>query len=98
MSLFNELKRRNVFRVGTAYLVGAWLLIEVAGTLFPVFGIPDRGIRFMVILLALGFVPALIFSWVYELTPEGVKRDKDIDQSVSATHKTSKNWIILLLC
>jgi TolB-like protein/Tfp pilus assembly protein PilF len=90
MSLFNELKRRNVFRVGIAYLAGAWLLIEVAGTLFPAFGIPDWSIRFMVIVFALGFVPALVFSWVYELTPEGLKREKDVVREVSTTHLTAK--------
>ena len=100
MTFLNELKRRNVFRVGTAYLAGAWLFIEVAGTLFPVFRIPDWGIRFMVFVFALGFVPALIFSWVYELTPEGLRREKDIDQSVPLTHKTGQKLdrtIIVLL-
>ena len=90
MSLYNELKRRNVFRVAIAYLAGAWLLTEVAGTLFPVFGIPDWGIRFMVIVFALGFVPALIISWAYELTPEGLKREKDVVRDTSITHLTAK--------
>ena len=90
MSLYNELKRRNVFRVAIAYLAGAWLLTEVAGTLFPVFGIPDWGIRFMVIVFALGFVPALIISWAYELTPEGLKREQDVVRDESITHLTAK--------
>ncbi len=90
MSLYNELNRRNVFRVAIAYLAGAWLLTEVAGTLFPVFGIPDWGIRFMVIVFALGFVPALIISWAYELTPEGLKREQDVVRDVSITHLTAK--------
>ncbi len=90
MSFLHELKRRNVFRVGAAYLAGAWLLIEVAGTLFPVFGIPDWGIRFMVIVLALGLVPAIVFSWVYELTPEGLKRDKDVERVAPPIHETGK--------
>ena len=90
MSLYNELKRRNVFRVAIAYLAGAWLLTEVAGTLFPVFGIPDWGIRFMVIVFALGFVPALIISWAYELTPEGIKREQDVVRDASITHVTAK--------
>jgi len=90
LSFLRELKRRNVFRVGAAYLAGSWLLIEVAGTLFPAFGIPDWGIRFMVFVFALGFVPALVFSWVYELTPDGLKRDKDVERAVPPTHKTGK--------
>jgi hypothetical protein len=59
MSLFGELKRRKVFRVAIAYLALAWLVTEVSGTLFPAFGIPDWGVRFVVIVFALGFVPAL---------------------------------------
>jgi TolB-like protein/Flp pilus assembly protein TadD len=90
LSLFKELKRRNVFRVGIAYLAGAWLLIEVAGTLFPAFGIPDWGVRFMVIVFALGFLPALIVSWAYEMTPEGIKREKDVVRDTSITHVTAK--------
>ena len=90
MSLYHELKRRNVFRVAIAYLALAWLLIEVAGTLFPGFGIPGWAFRFVVIVLALGFVPALIFSWAYEITPEGVKREKDVVRDASITHLTAK--------
>ena len=90
MSLFKELKRRNVFRVAIAYLAGAWLLIEVAGTLFPVFGIPDWGVRFVVIVSALGFLPALIVSWAYEMTPEGIKREKDVVRDTSIIHVTAK--------
>jgi TolB-like protein/Flp pilus assembly protein TadD len=90
MSLFSELKRRNVLRVAIAYLAAAWLLTEVAGTLFPAFGIPDWGVRFVVILFALGFVPVVVFSWVYELTPEGIKREKDVVREVSVTHQTAR--------
>jgi len=95
MSLFQELKRRNVFRVAIAYLAGAWLLIEVAGTLFPAFGIPDWGVRFIVIVFALGFLPALIISWAYEITPDGVKREKDMVRDASIAHITAKrlDWI-----
>ena len=86
MSLFAELKRRNVIRMAGLYLVGAWLIVQVAGTVFPMFGAPEWLPRSIVVLLALGFVPALVFSWVYELTPEGLKRDADVplDQSVGA--------------
>ncbi|MFC1689924.1 tetratricopeptide repeat protein [Pseudomonadota bacterium] len=90
MSLFNELKRRNVIRVAIAYLALAWLVTEVAGTLFPAFGIPDWGIRFLVIVFALGFVPALIISWAYEITPEGLKREKEVVRDASITHLTAK--------
>jgi adenylate cyclase len=90
MSLFTELKRRNVFRVAIAYLALAWLLTEVASTLFPAFGIPDWALRFLAIVFALGLVPALIISWIYEITPEGVKREKDVVRDASITHLTAK--------
>jgi TolB-like protein/tetratricopeptide (TPR) repeat protein len=90
MSLLTELKRRNVIRVAIAYIAGAWLLTEVSGTLFPAFGIPDWGVRFVVIVLALGFLPTLIISWAYELTPEGLKREKDVVRDASITHFTAK--------
>jgi len=90
LSLIAELKRRNVFRVAVAYLALAWLLIEVAGTLFPGFGIPEWAFRFVVIVVALGFIPTLIFSWAYEITPEGLKREKEVVRDASITHLTAK--------
>jgi TolB-like protein/Flp pilus assembly protein TadD len=90
MSLYQELKRRNVFRVAIAYLAGAWLLTEIAGTVFPGFGIPDWAFRFVVILLVLGFIPTLVFSWAYEITPGGLKREKDVVREESTTHLTAK--------
>jgi TolB-like protein len=97
MSLYHELKRRNVFRVAIAYLAGAWLLTEVCGTLFPAFGIPEWGVRFVVIVFALGLVPALIISWAYELTPEGLKREKDVVRDASITHLTARrlDWVTI---
>ena len=90
MSFYRELKRRNVFRVAIAYLAAAWLLTEVAGTLFPGFGIPDWAFRFVVIVLAIGFPPTLIFSWAYEMTPEGLKRETEVVRDVSITHLTAQ--------
>src|SRR5438105_3245236 len=77
-NFFAELKRRNVIRVAGLYLVGAWLLVQVAGTVLPMFGAPDWLPRSIVILLAIGFVPTLVFSWVFELTPDGLKRDEEV--------------------
>jgi len=79
MSLFSELKRRNVLRVAIAYLAVAWLLIQVVETLFPIFGLSDELIRLFVILLSIGFPLVLVFSWLYELTPEGVMTAKAAD-------------------
>jgi hypothetical protein len=75
VSLFAELKRRNVFRVGIFYVVAAWLVVEVAETVLPLFDVPAGVLRGLIVLLVIGFVPALVFSWIYELTPEGLKRD-----------------------
>jgi adenylate cyclase len=78
MSLWGEIRRRNVHRVALAYVAAAWLLIQIAETLFPVFGLSDMAIRTVVIVLGIGFVPAVILSWVFEWTPEGFQRDGEI--------------------
>ena len=75
--LFAELKRRNVIRMAGLYLVGGWIVVQVAETLLPIFHTPDWVLQALVVLLALGFVAALVFSWVFEMTPEGLKRDAD---------------------
>lgn len=90
MTLFAELKRRNVLRVGAAYVVVAWLLIQVAETIFPLFGYGDTPARIVVLVLVIGFIPALIFAWAFELTPEGLKRESEVDRSHSITPHTAK--------
>jgi TolB-like protein/Tfp pilus assembly protein PilF len=100
MSIIGELKRRNVFRVAAAYLAGAWLLIEVVQTMFPLYGYSDEAIRLVVTLLAIVFPVVLIFSWVFELTPEGFKLEKDVDRSLVTSPATAKKldrFIIVLL-
>src|SRR5437899_12003934 len=89
-NFFTELKRRNVLRMTGLYLVGAWLLVQVAGTVLPMFGAPEWLPRSVVILLALGFLPALIFSWVFELTPQGLKRDEDVRPAESIAPQTGR--------
>jgi len=85
-SLLAELKRRHVYRVAVAYAVVAWLLIQVATQVFPFFEVPNWTVRLVVMLLALGFPAALILAWAFELTPEGIKRTKDVtpNERVSA--------------
>src|SRR4249919_2854509 len=90
MSLLAELKRRNVIRMAGLYLVGAWLIVQVAGTVLPMFGAPGWLPRSVVILLAIGFIPALIFAWVFELTPEGLKRDAEIKPEESIAPQTAR--------
>lgn len=91
MSLFNELKRRNVFRIGAAYVVTAWLIIQVVETIFPAFGFGDAAVRIVVIVLAIGIIPALILAWAFELTSQGLKKETDIDRSLPASPKAGKN-------
>jgi TolB-like protein/Tfp pilus assembly protein PilF len=76
-SLWAELKRRNVIRVALFYVVSAWVLLQVAETVLPLFDVPDGVLRGLVILLALGFVPVMVSAWIYELTPQGLKRESD---------------------
>ena len=89
-NFFTELKRRNVIRMAGLYLVGAWLAVQVAGTVLPMFGAPDWLPRIIVVLLAIGFVPAAIFSWVFEITPEGLRREEDVAPEQSVTPQTGR--------
>lgn len=90
VSFFSELKRRNVLRVAAAYIVTSWLVVQVVETLFPVYGLSDAAIRVVITLLAIGFLPALLFSWAFEITPEGLKKEKDVDRSQSITPTTGR--------
>jgi len=97
MSFFKELKRRNVVRVGIAYTVATWLLIQVTDTVFPRIGLPDSAVTLVIALLAVGFIPAIILTWAFEMTPEGIKRERDIDRSQSITPQTGKNLNRLII-
>jgi TolB-like protein/Tfp pilus assembly protein PilF len=90
MNLITELKRRNVIRVGIAYLVGAWLLAQAADLVLDVMGAPDIILQSLVAILALGFIPAVIFAWAFELTPEGIKRESEVNRTESITNITAK--------
>jgi TolB-like protein len=96
-SFLTELQRRNVIRMAGLYLVGAWLIVQVASTLFPAFHVPEGTTRALVIVLALGFVPALVFAWVYELTPEGLKRDADVPPEASIASHTGRRMDRILI-
>jgi len=90
MSFFEELKRRNVFRMTVLYLVAAWLLLQVTDVLSSLLTLPGWAGSFVVMLLLLGFPIMLMVSWVYEMTPEGLRRDKDIDHSESVSSETGR--------
>ena len=84
MSLLRELQRRNVGRVATAYVVSAWLIIQVIETIFPAFGFSERAFQTVVIVLVVGFVPTVVVAWLFEWTPEGLKRDAEVELSAEA--------------
>ncbi len=86
----SELKRRNVVKVGIAYAVVAWVLIEIASVILPGFGAPDWTFQVFTSLVILGFPLALIFAWAFELTPEGLKREREVDRSNSITTQTGR--------
>ena len=90
MSLIVELKRRNVFRVAAAYLVVGWLLTEVLTTILPTLGAPDWISRAIILIFAFGFIPTVILSWVYELTPQGIKREHEVVRDESITRSTGR--------
>jgi TolB-like protein len=92
MSLIAELKRRNVFRVGAAYAIVAWLLIEVASVILPALHLPDWALTLLVVLVVAGFPLALIVAWAFELTPEGIKREAEVDRTESITHLTGRKF------
>ncbi|MBW2694346.1 MAG: adenylyl cyclase, partial [Deltaproteobacteria bacterium] len=75
MGLIAELKRRNVFRVGAAYAIVAWILIEVASVILPTFKTPEWVMQAFTTLVILGFPLAVILAWAFEMTPEGIKRE-----------------------
>jgi TolB-like protein/Tfp pilus assembly protein PilF len=90
MNFFAELKRRNVFRVGIAYLIGSWLLAQIAELLLDTFNAPEWTMQFIVVVLLIGFPIALFFAWAFELTPDGVKRESEVDRSQSIRRETGE--------
>jgi TolB-like protein/Flp pilus assembly protein TadD len=92
-NFFAELKRRNVYKVAVAYAVVSWLLIQIATQVFPFFEIPNWAVRLVVLLLIIGFPVALIFSWAYEITPEGIKLESEIDPARSIARKTGRKIV-----
>ncbi|MDH4014450.1 MAG: tetratricopeptide repeat protein [Chromatiales bacterium] len=94
--LIEELRRRNVARVCALYLVAGWLLLQIADVLFGLLDVPGWGLRLVLGILILGFPLALIFSWVYEMTPEGLKRESDIDRSVPVAADTGRKLNLVI--
>ncbi len=99
MSLFEELKRRNVFRVGIAYLVGAWLLLQLTEVLSELLNLPEEVGPIVVAIVVIGFPVVLFAAWAFELTPQGIKRESEIDRERSVTRQTGQklNGLIIVM-
>ncbi|MFQ5547449.1 MAG: tetratricopeptide repeat protein [Woeseia sp.] len=89
-SFVSELKRRNVLRVAAAYSVVAWIIIEAGSVLLPTFGASDSAFQVYVLIVIAGFLASLVFAWIFEVTPEGVKLEKNVDRSESVTPQTGR--------
>jgi TolB-like protein/Tfp pilus assembly protein PilF len=97
MSFFAELKRRNVFKVGIAYLVGAWLLIQVSDILLDNIGAPSWVLQALFVVLLVGFFICVFVAWAFELTPEGIKRESDVDRSQSIAKQTGRKLDFIVI-
>jgi TolB-like protein len=97
VALFAELKRRNVVRVGIAYAVIGWVLAQIAEFAFENFGAPDWVLKSFIVLLLLGLPLALFFAWAFEITPDGIKREQDVDRSESVTSQTGRKLDFLII-
>ncbi len=97
-SFIEELARRNVFRVAIAYLAGAWLLIQIADTVLPRFGFTDAAVTNIIVVVAIGFLPAVVLAWVFQWTPAGIRRDVDVGPpSARPAGKAFDRVIVMML-
>ncbi|MDH3265750.1 MAG: hypothetical protein OEM25_02185 [Gammaproteobacteria bacterium] len=97
MTLFAELGRRNVFRVAIAYAVASWVLLQIVDVISPIFELPAWAPKLIFVVLAIGLVPALIFAWAFELTPDGIKKESEIDRSRSITPHTARKLNMVII-
>jgi TolB-like protein len=97
MKLIDELKRRNVFRVGAAYVLLGWVVIQVTDTVSPALNLPEWTLALVTWIGIVGFPIALFFAWAYELTPDGIKREADVDRAESVAHATGRKLDIVLI-
>src|SRR5947199_6588896 len=94
-NFFAELRRRNVYKVAVAYLVVAWLLIQAASIFFPAFDAPSWVMKIIIIVVIFGFPVALIFSWAFEITPEGIKLESEIAPNKSIARRTGRKIVAI---
>jgi TolB-like protein/cytochrome c-type biogenesis protein CcmH/NrfG len=96
-NFFSELRRRNVYKVAVAYAVVGWLLVQITTQVFPLFEIPNWGLRLIVLAIIIGFPIALVLAWAFELTPEGIKRTEDVDLAASVRQPRKHAWIVVVI-
>src|SRR5882757_796467 len=96
-NFFAELKRRNVYKVAVAYAVVAWLLIQAASNFFPAFDAPSWVMKIFIIVIIFGFPVALIFSWAFEITPEGIKLESEIEPNKSIKRRTGRKIVAITI-
>src|SRR3989475_6062271 len=96
-NFFAELKRRNVYKVAIAYAVVAWLLIQAASIFLPAFNAPQWAMQIVILIVVVGFPIALVFSWAFEITPEGIKRESEVQADESITHHTGRKIVALTI-
>jgi TolB-like protein len=97
VNLFGELSRRNVFRVGIAYGVVSWVLLQIVDVISPIFELPLWAPKLIFLIIIIGLVPALIFAWAFEITPEGIKKESDVDRSGSIAPNTGRKLNIVII-
>ena len=97
MNLFGELSRRNVFRVGIAYAVASWVLLQFVDVISQILELPVWAPKLIFLILIIGLVPALIFAWAFELTPEGIKKESEVDRSGSIAPHTGRKLNIVII-
>jgi hypothetical protein len=96
-SIWGELKRRNVVKVAIAYAIVSWLVLQLANILVPILTLPEWVERLVILILLLGFLLALFFSWAFELTPEGIKKEEHVDRSESVTSVTGRKLDFIII-
>src|ERR1700751_565571 len=97
LSFFSELKRRNVYKVAIAYVVGGWALSQGIAQVFPVFDVPNGIIRLIVLVIILGLPAALVLAWMFEITPEGIKRTAAADAMPAAAKPKKYAWLYVVV-
>src|ERR1700693_4227823 len=96
-SFFSELKRRNVYKVAVAYIVAGWALSQGIAQVFPVFDIPNWAIRLIVLLIILGLPIAMVLAWMFEITPQGIRRTETADAMPGIARRKKHAWIYIVV-